>query len=232
MISQRVMRPNDDFFCFELNESHRRELWERLEETEKNTSVFQKDGPAEAPIIFDRVRQRKRPFLAIIDPPYVSEEENGKVLETIEKLHNAQSMSDLEAIKIEIDKLFENLMTFIESKSISALVASLSVGRVGLVGSRVIILNPPCQNLAPRLESALSWLAKTMEEEPGCGKCEVEVLLQKEGPTLKRRSTFQYSSIPAFRNELQFYHQEDPHIAEENTALLLERRTGGLWSST
>ena len=95
-----------------------------------------------------------------------------------------------------IQSFCETIQAFVKLKSIKALNASMWFDNCnkqrqgkggGLVGSRVMILNPPSppilpstkgalNNLESSLETAVNWLSKALENEQGFGHYEIQVL--------------------------------------------------------
>jgi 23S rRNA (adenine2030-N6)-methyltransferase len=176
VITQMRFRPKDEHVLFELSESHFLDL-QRLLKDSKATTIYNDNGLVK---VTEVIRENAdKPHLCLIDPPYENEHECTEVLESVQRiLDSCAGFTIMIWIPLfqdshpEIAALQKNLASI--TKSFDTISASVRVARKGMVGSCVFIVNPT-PRLHALLESSetLSWMAATLEQEPGCGDYEL-----------------------------------------------------------
>lgn len=185
LITQRRLRLADELFLFESSHSHFQDLQLLFQDfDDSKANIFCRDGLAGA---LDLIRDKSdsgKACLCLIDPPYESEHECRDVVEAFQRILNLDPKTTImiwlpifEGGRQEIAQLQSKLSSAKKSLLVKAISASIKVAKKGMVGSCVLIANPPPKfHDMLRDGELLSWLATTLEQDPGCASYTYEVV--------------------------------------------------------
>lgn len=155
----------DEHLLWELNPSECQQLQTFLSTQSFPSVVFCQDGFAN---VSSSLASGTRQNFVLVDPPYKSDDEYVKTLNTVKQGLASDPDATIMAwipqlsYKQEVQTLdYEILKAASKSWRVRA---SLTVQTSGLLGSTVVIINPPL-GMYDTLQSTLPWLAKTLAQD-------------------------------------------------------------------
>lgn len=167
-IAELILRLHDEHCIWELNPPEYEALFLT---TSANVKVSCGDGFAGviSELSSDRETGTKTPVV-LIDPPYKDAREYSQVTRTFERLLTKRPDTTVMVWLARLDlpesrELEANLVRLAKLLATSGyLEASLTVASKGLMGSSMLVANPP-DSLRSDLEAALPWLAKALKKD-------------------------------------------------------------------
>jgi 23S rRNA (adenine2030-N6)-methyltransferase len=155
----------DEHNLWEIHPSEFQALQSFLHSQSFPSKAFCQDGFAH---VASKLRGSKRHSFILIDPPYKLVDEYTKTLQTVKQLLQTDSSA---IIMVWIPQLPCQEAQALDCRLVEAasdqqapwLRASLTVSSHGLIGSTVIIVNPPV-GLYETLQSVVPWLAETLSQ--------------------------------------------------------------------